>query len=277
MIAAADVVAVERAGWRNIQDHRLSYGLYIVLRHPNGYRTLYGHLSTIGVQVCSTCTFSRGHMIGTSGNTGNSSGPHLHFSVFDDELQPNNDADRSVVDPYGWRGPGAPVWANNQVNSLWVQYPHVGANPAVLPGGTALAIPTLSTSSATVDDTQAIIVNNPPACSWTEISLNTAHNGQMRRIQPKSTGTNDCTVKWPRPANLRAGRYRVYVNIPSDFVTPNSDATDGAIYTVAYGVWLDGQTLIQTARAIVSQSDVLSGNTYLSGKAYIGTLIPLHS
>lgn len=55
------------------------YGLYIVLQHSNGYRTLYGHLSEIGVYRGQFV--EGGQVIGRSGNTGNSTGPHLHFEI----------------------------------------------------------------------------------------------------------------------------------------------------------------------------------------------------
>jgi len=57
-----------------------SYGNYILVNHHAGYMTLYGHLQTIlvreGARVAS------GQRIALSGNTGYSTGPHLHFSVF---------------------------------------------------------------------------------------------------------------------------------------------------------------------------------------------------
>ncbi len=55
------------------------YGLYIVLEHSNGYRTLYGHLSEIGVYRGQFV--EGGQRIARSGNTGNSTGPHLHFEI----------------------------------------------------------------------------------------------------------------------------------------------------------------------------------------------------
>ncbi len=53
------------------------YGNCIVLRHPNGLETLYGHLSKIDVKPNQQV--AAGDMIGRGGNTGNSTGPHLHF------------------------------------------------------------------------------------------------------------------------------------------------------------------------------------------------------
>jgi len=55
------------------------YGLMIEIDHGFGYRTLYAHLSRIQVRVGQR--ISRGEVIGLSGNTGLSSGPHLHYEV----------------------------------------------------------------------------------------------------------------------------------------------------------------------------------------------------
>ncbi|MBR1549383.1 MAG: RNA polymerase factor sigma-54 [Bacteroidales bacterium] len=53
------------------------YGNCIVVRHPNGLETLYGHLSKINVQPNQPV--AAGDIIGLGGSTGNSTGPHLHF------------------------------------------------------------------------------------------------------------------------------------------------------------------------------------------------------
>jgi murein DD-endopeptidase MepM/ murein hydrolase activator NlpD len=57
-----------------------SLGNYIVINHNNGYYTLYAHLSKILVEVDQHV--ARGQVIGLLGNTGRSTGPHLHFGVY---------------------------------------------------------------------------------------------------------------------------------------------------------------------------------------------------
>ncbi len=55
------------------------YGKYIVIEHENGTQTLYAHLSSVLVVVDDQVT--KGEKIALSGNTGRSTGPHLHFEV----------------------------------------------------------------------------------------------------------------------------------------------------------------------------------------------------
>ena len=56
-----------------------SYGNCVRIRHSNGYTTLYAHLSQISV---GTGPVSRGQLLGLSGNTGNSTGPHCHIECY---------------------------------------------------------------------------------------------------------------------------------------------------------------------------------------------------
>jgi len=58
-----------------------AYGKYIVIDHQNNLATLYGHLSLI--KVNSGQTIQRGDIIGYTGNSGLTTGPHLHFTVYD--------------------------------------------------------------------------------------------------------------------------------------------------------------------------------------------------
>jgi murein DD-endopeptidase MepM/ murein hydrolase activator NlpD len=65
---------VVKAGWDNG-----GYGYLIVVRHPRHVRTMYAHLSRIGVHRGERV--SAGTVIGRVGSTGFSTGPHLHFEV----------------------------------------------------------------------------------------------------------------------------------------------------------------------------------------------------
>lgn len=67
-----------------------SYGNYIQLKHSDGYYTLYAHLKK-GLKLKKGDVVKEGSVIGTMGNSGNSTGTHLHFEV----RNPNN----YVIDP----------------------------------------------------------------------------------------------------------------------------------------------------------------------------------
>ena len=58
------------------------YGLYVVINHADGSKTLYGHMSRVDVSVGDRV--AQGQSIGLSGNTGKSTGPHIHFTIFND-------------------------------------------------------------------------------------------------------------------------------------------------------------------------------------------------
>ena len=73
-VYAADGGKVVLAEWYG------GYGNCIMIDHGNGYKTLYGHLSVIGVSEGQNV--SQGAVIGAVGSTGNSTGPHLHFEVY---------------------------------------------------------------------------------------------------------------------------------------------------------------------------------------------------
>lgn len=65
--------AVEFAGWDD------TYGYLVVIDHHNGYETLYGHNSNL--RVYSGDLVNQADIIALSGNTGHSTGPHLHYEI----------------------------------------------------------------------------------------------------------------------------------------------------------------------------------------------------
>lgn len=72
-VCAAAPGRVVTAGWEG------GFGYLVVLDHGDGYTTYYGHLSRVLVQVGQFVEI--GEVIALSGNTGLSTGPHLHFEV----------------------------------------------------------------------------------------------------------------------------------------------------------------------------------------------------
>ena len=74
---SGEVIGVENT---DLYPGCYSYGKWIMIKHQNGLSTLYGHLSLQTVSVGQTV--STGDIIGYSGNTGYTTGPHLHFGVY---------------------------------------------------------------------------------------------------------------------------------------------------------------------------------------------------
>lgn len=74
-VGAAAPGTVEFAGPRG------GFGNAIVIKHPDGFSTLYGHLS--GIFVNQGDAVNAGQPIGLSGSTGLSTGPHVHFGYYD--------------------------------------------------------------------------------------------------------------------------------------------------------------------------------------------------
>jgi len=81
-VLATDGGFVSFAGWTDV-----GYGYLIVIDHANGFATYYAHLSNI--YVAEGQQLRRGQVIGAVGNTGNSTGPHLHFEVRRNNAQQN--------------------------------------------------------------------------------------------------------------------------------------------------------------------------------------------
>lgn len=113
--AAAGKIIFAALEYPDAPEH--GYGNMVMIDHRNGYVTLYGHFSKLMVKVGQKVR--RGQKIGISGNTGHSTGPHLHFTVFHN---------CSPTDPYGWSGAGEDPLVSYQGESstyLWSRAPEI--------------------------------------------------------------------------------------------------------------------------------------------------------
>ena len=80
-VVASSSGTVAKAGWGS------GYGYVVYINHPDGKQTRYGHLSK--VLVSSGQTVTQGQRIALSGNTGVSTGPHIHFEILVNGSQVN--------------------------------------------------------------------------------------------------------------------------------------------------------------------------------------------
>jgi murein DD-endopeptidase MepM/ murein hydrolase activator NlpD len=82
--AGADGVVLLATSNRDGSGNLIGYGNYVVIAHPNGFVTLYGHMNSLAVKEGQVV--HQGEIVGLEGSTGLSTGPHVHF-----EIRHNND------------------------------------------------------------------------------------------------------------------------------------------------------------------------------------------
>ncbi len=109
--AAAGVVEKVVSNQPSAPSRQGGYGNYVRIRHPNGYRTIYGHLAKDSTYVNEGDNVEAGQLIALSDNSGTSTGPHLHFEV--------RDPSGRKVNPYG----DNPNYPNCGANALWIVCP----------------------------------------------------------------------------------------------------------------------------------------------------------
>ena len=235
--AAGDSDRVMYSGWWDPQNHQASYGIYVKLHHSNGYLTTYGHMSAVAVQACPSdgcASITHGEMLGISGTTGNSTGPHLHFGL----TAPSGKS----VDPYGWGADGTDPWPYNQPESLWVMYPSlVYYSIRALPSGNVeLPYPPAAATGILVDDSSSAFVQSPAQC-WNDINVSAgqAQNGNMSYSKARLTSPT-CSGQWIFPQGSAPGMYAVYIRVPAVHGT-----TEGAVYAIQHGGQTDHVTINQ--------------------------------
>jgi hypothetical protein len=260
ILASANGI-VRHAGWVKPQSHGYGLGLMVRIEHNNnnGYQTVYGHLSAVAVESGTQITDAAdGRVIGISGDTGYSDGPHLHFQV-----EPPGDSRR--VNPYGWIGSYNDPWEQYSgltSHDLWSNHPSI-SNTDVYSSGTAISAPPDPDPTApgvVLVDESSGFTENPPNC-WTQ-----ATGGYSDTLRFTSTfttttspGYSACAGTWSLPSLPgRAGEFNVYAYVPASHAT-----ADGAIYTIHH----QGQN----HQAVVAQAEFLKGaTTDIRHWAYLG-------
>lgn len=125
------------------------YGNHVRIQHGDGYMTVYGHLSEINVKAGDRVV--AGSIIGLSGNTGNSSGPHLHF-----EVRKNG----SPVDPEPLLAEQSPIPA-----------PQPGGSVVIKPGWYLRAGPSSRTIDLGTTDAEVAAILLETQDEWLKIQL----------------------------------------------------------------------------------------------------------
>lgn len=80
-------IYASKAGTVIVSQYSSSYGNYVAISHGSGNTTLYAHMSSRKVSVGQYV--NQGDVIGITGSTGNSTGPHLHFEVTENGVRVN--------------------------------------------------------------------------------------------------------------------------------------------------------------------------------------------
>ncbi len=207
-VLSAAAGTVIRAGWYDPTNHQSAYGLWAAIDHGNGYVTGYGHLSALEV-------YDGEHVgiqwpIGTSGTTGSSTGPHLHFATY---YLPQWQA----TDPFGWRGnytdpnivPDNYLWVSNPVSSYAA--PDVSDNGSNVYSGATMVDDGTSGWSSTGN--------------WSAASSSTDINGNLHYTATSSSSTS-ATATW-QPKLPASGYYEA-----AAFVDDNHASSSWAPYTI---------------------------------------------
>lgn len=161
-------------------------GNVIEIDHGNGYMTKYGHLQKDGLIVSQedkSVSVTKGQQIGLVGMTGNTTGPHIHLSVYNDSNNNktfNDDYPFGVTDPLGWEGSEPDPW------SLWSSGSRTGAPSYKLfigmtPHQTAI-IPTTGGSISN----GVVTAQVPPSASAQSLNLN-LKNGPFEPVSETIT------------------------------------------------------------------------------------------
>ncbi len=198
---------VIRAGWYNSLNHSDGFGLWAAVDHGNGFATVYGHLSALTVSVGEHV--GNQWQVGTSGTSGSSTGPHLHFGTY---FYPSWQA----TDPSGWQGKDADP---NIVPdySLWTQ----GTNTTPVP---------LLTSQGKLAAPGAVLVDDDSSGwehtgQWKLAKTATDIDGSLHWTSTTS-GAASATATWQSPL-LTDGYYEV-----GAFVDDNHASSGWASYTI---------------------------------------------
>lgn len=192
------------------------YGLHIYIRHNNNYVSRYAHLSSTAFNLNTTSApVNDGVVIGTSGHTGWSTGPHLHFEV--------KDASGGNANPYAL--------------NLWKDGQAAGHPLPPLASGTEIIVDDNTTNSAGFSKGRGGIFNNncpPNTCPYWYHYTGIGYGNDMYATFVNGNVV-DYWARWQPSLPSGGGIYEVFVHTPGDHATSWQ-----APFTVVHA---DGQTI----------------------------------
>jgi murein DD-endopeptidase MepM/ murein hydrolase activator NlpD len=225
-VYAADDGDVVGVGWENPYDEEQGYGFRVYLYHDDqDQRTVYAHLAST-TQVALNDALDRGDILGTSSSTGISSGPHLHFGVYDG----NTTATTSQLDPFGWQGAGTDPWPYNTNEYLWTTNP-----PSFDEGGGSYATTTVSgtiSSDETWEDGYIYLVTSSGIAVAPGVTLTIEPGVIVKLTAPGS----DITVSGTLDVNGTANNPVYFTSLRDDTVGGDTNG-DGTSTTPAAENW----------------------------------------
>lgn len=226
-ILAASSGNVGRARWANAQNHQRGLGLFVRIDHASSYSTSYGHLSAVSVQEDTQVAV--GQVVGISGTSGNSTGPHLHFGTT---------GAANVANPYGWIGSpeisvdpwlGLPQGQQASIN-LWTHLPSTTND--IYPSGLALTAPPLpqpgQPNVVLVEDSAPIIGDGCQQAAGEGYGGGSFHYAAVISDSLNTGLPPTCSLRWNIPGGA-AGAYDVYAYIPAA-----SANTESAVYQIVH-------------------------------------------
>ncbi len=100
-----EIVAPQKGWARRINCYMC--GNTILIEHDDGYKTIYMHLQEkdLVTKSYNGTSIEQGETLGRVGMSGNTTGPHLHFSVIRPDSRGRRDNTPNLVDPFGWQDP----------------------------------------------------------------------------------------------------------------------------------------------------------------------------
>ncbi len=198
---------VIRAGWYNALNHSDGFGLWVAIDHGNGFVNVYGHLSALTVDNGEHVGTQ--WQLGTSGTSGSSTGPHLHFGTY---YYPS----WQVTDPFGWQGSYAdPNTVPDHI--LWTS------------GNNDTPVPLLGDRGKTLYPEATLIDDTSPGWSSTgtwQVAKATTDIGGSLHWTSTTSGAATATATWPAQVPS-AGYYEV-----GAFVDDNHASSGWASYTI---------------------------------------------